>query len=156
MQEITTIICLWLEPFSSILNIFWMCWWYWLHVQHHMHCEMLHTSLLKRGAAQELLQRQHWPLADSCTLHVQLSLDPGLLYKKTLCSPLNGIRHGLAEGPPWSLEWRGQTLARKHVRVVNRHIPGFFFWQKCVFSHIILPIVWCFGVFLAFAFLLID
>lgn len=58
--------------------------------------------------------RVSWPLADSFTLLVySWALDPGLWNKKTLCSPLNGIRHGLPKGPPWSLAWRVQTLSRK-------------------------------------------
>lgn len=58
--------------------------------------------------------REGWPLADSFTLLVySWALDPGLWNKKTLCSSLNGIRHGLPKGPPWSLAWRVQTLSRK-------------------------------------------
>lgn len=58
--------------------------------------------------------RVGWPLADSFTLLVySWALDLGLWNKKTLCSPLNGIRHGLPKGPPWSLAWRVQTLSKK-------------------------------------------
>lgn len=92
-------------------------------------------------ASAGLWQIPHWA--------VQLSCGSGLSYKKTLCSPLNGIRHGLAEGPPWSLTWGGQTLARKHnIRVIDRDIPAFCA-KMHIFWLIILPVVWCFGVFLA-------
>ena len=45
-------------------------------MKHHMRPEMLDAGVPKKGAAQALLQRGHWPLADSCTRPVQLSCGP--------------------------------------------------------------------------------
>lgn len=55
-----------------------------------------------------------WPLADSFTLHVySWALDPGLWNKKSLCSSMNGIRHGLPKGPPWSLGMKSTNTSQK-------------------------------------------
>lgn len=90
--------------------------------------------------------RGGWPLADSFTLLVySWALDPGLWNKKTLCSSLNGIRHGLPKGPPWSLAWRVQTLSRKQSENVCEEMMDKYRYMCiaiCLCISILLHIWW--------------
>lgn len=88
--------------------------------------------------------RGGWPLADSFTLLVySWALDPGLWNKKTLCSSLNGIRHGLPKGPPWSLAWRVQTLSRKqNENVCEEMMDKYCYICMAIRLHVFILRIW--------------